>query len=203
MVCGAGWRGEGSPTASPAFDPAWRAANASGSLWSRTLTGNATSANAMVGSAKRPTQTTARRLGYGATRTDADDCFASRGRHHCLDNRIHRISGYAAEQATCASHPRSGFHLRIDGRRDAARQASRPHNARSSGVHCCGITSSTGTARTHGRSSGNPRDGIRLSNETEPFATSVRRLPDERYCPSVSDSAARYCSSTCGVGSAA
>ena len=90
----------GGRTARPTADLVWRAANASCSLWSRTLAGNAAPAKTVVGSGKRPTQTAARRLLYGVARTVTSDCSASRGRHHCRDRWIYRISCYAEEQAT-------------------------------------------------------------------------------------------------------
>jgi hypothetical protein len=56
-----------------------RAANASCSLWSQTLASNAGPAKTVVGSGKRRTQTTARRLRYGVARTDTSDFSAPRG----------------------------------------------------------------------------------------------------------------------------
>ena len=76
-----------------------RAANASCSLWLRTLASNAGPAKTLVGSGKRPTQTTARRLRYGVARTNTSDFSAPRGSHHCGDMWIHRIGCGAEEQA--------------------------------------------------------------------------------------------------------
>ena len=75
------------------------AANVSCSLWSRTVAGDADPAKTVIGSGKRPMQTTARRLRYGVARTDRSDCSARRSRHHCRDMWIHRISCLAEEQA--------------------------------------------------------------------------------------------------------
>jgi hypothetical protein len=143
-----------------------RAANASCSLWSRTLASNAGPAKTVVGSGKRPTQTTARRLRYGVARTDTSDCSAPRGRPHCRDMWIHRISCCAEEQATRTRVLPSGLLLWVDGGRDHAGKASRPERARSrrpvrsypstegrntsrhcsfrcSRTHYCGVTRST------------------------------------------------------------
>jgi hypothetical protein len=54
----------------------------------------------LVGSDKRPTQTTARTWRYGVARTDTSDFSGPRHRHHCRDMWIHRVSGCAEEQAT-------------------------------------------------------------------------------------------------------
>src|SRR5580692_3513929 len=108
-----------------------RAANASCSLWSRTVASNAGPAKTVVGSGKRPTQTTARRLRYGVARTDTSDFSARRGRHHCGDMWIHRIGCCAEEQAARTRVLPSGLLLWIDGGRDPARKASRPERARS------------------------------------------------------------------------
>jgi hypothetical protein len=113
-------------------DPVWqRAANASCSLWPRTVTSNAGAAKSVVGSGKRPTQTTARRLRYGVARSDTSDFSAPRGRHHCRNMWIHRISGCAEKQATRMRVLPSGLLLWMAGRRDRARKASRPERARS------------------------------------------------------------------------
>jgi hypothetical protein len=129
-------------------DLVWqRAANASCSLWSRTLVSNAGPAKTVVGSVKRPTQTTARRLRYGVARTDTSDFSAPRGRHHCGDMRIHRISCCAEEQATRTRVLFAGLLLWIDRGRDpvpkAARDTSRHRSFRCSRPRCCGITGST------------------------------------------------------------
>jgi hypothetical protein len=88
-------------------------------------------AKTVVGSGKRPTQTTARRLRYGVARTDTSDFSAPRGSHHCGDMWIHRIGCCAEEQAARTRVLSSGLLLWIDGRRDPARKASRPERARS------------------------------------------------------------------------
>ena len=108
-----------------------RAANASCSLWLRTSASNAGPAKTVVGSGKRPTQTTARRLRYGVARTDTSDFSAPRGSHHCGDMWIHRIGCCAQEQATRTQALPSGLLLWIDGGRDPARKASPPERARS------------------------------------------------------------------------
>jgi hypothetical protein len=107
-----------------------RAANASCSLWLRILASNAGPAKTVVGSGKRPTQTTARRLRYGVARTDTSDFSAPRGSHHCGDVWIHRIGWCAEEQAARTRVLPSGLLLWIDGGRDPARKASRPERAR-------------------------------------------------------------------------
>ena len=103
-----------------------RAANTSCSLWSRTLASIADRAKTVIGSDKRPTQSTARRLRYGVARTDTPDCSASRGRHRCRDRWIRRISHCADEQATHTPPLPSGLCLWIDGGRGTARKASQP-----------------------------------------------------------------------------
>jgi hypothetical protein len=108
-----------------------RAANASCSLWLRTLASNTGPAKTVVGSGKRPAQTTARRLRYGVARTDTSDFCAPRGSHHCGDMWIHRIGCCAEEQAARTRVLPSGLLLWIDGGRDPARKASRPERARS------------------------------------------------------------------------
>jgi hypothetical protein len=108
-----------------------RAANASSSLWLQTLASNAGPAKTVVGSGKRPTQTTARRLRYGVARTDTSDFSAPRGSHHRGDMWIHRIGWCAEEQAARTRVLPSGLLLWIDGGRDPARKASRPERARS------------------------------------------------------------------------
>ncbi len=108
-----------------------RAANASCSLWLRTLASSAGPAKTVVGSGKRPTQTTARRLRYGVARTDTSDFSAPRGSRHCGDMWIHRIGCCAQQQATRTQALPSGLLLWIDGGRDPARKASRPERARS------------------------------------------------------------------------
>jgi hypothetical protein len=84
----------------------------------------------VVGSGKRPTQTTARRLPYGVARTNTSDFSAPRGRHRRRDMWIHRASCCAEEQATRTRVLPSGLLLRIDDGHDPARKASRPERAR-------------------------------------------------------------------------
>ena len=108
-----------------------RAANASCSLWLQTLASNAGPAKTVIGSGKRPTQTTARRLRYGVARLNTSVFSAPRGSRYCGDMWIHRISCCAEEQATRTRVLPSRLLLRIDGGRDPARQASRPERARS------------------------------------------------------------------------
>jgi hypothetical protein len=153
-------------------DPS-RSANASGSLWSRTWQAMLLRRGRWL---DRPSGLRRQRpggSGYGVARTDTSDCSASCGRHHRFDNRLHRISCDAEEEATCTSVPRSRFLLWIAGGCDPEQQAWRPHNVCSSGVECCGIASSTDNVGICGRSSGGRLDRIRPSNETEPFASAV------------------------------
>jgi hypothetical protein len=143
-------------------------ANVSCSLWSRTLASNAGPAKTVIGSRKGPTQTMARRLRYGVTRTDTSDCSVRRGRDHCRDMRIHRVNCCAQEQAAGTRVLLSGLLLWLDGERDPARKASRPartgnrrpvrwcpptdnrdtlwhRSFRCPRAHSCGITCSTRT----------------------------------------------------------
>jgi hypothetical protein len=108
-----------------------RTANTSRSVWSRTVASNAGPAKTVVGSGQRPTQTTARRWRYGFARTDISDFSAPRGRHHCRDMWIHRISCCAEEQATRTGVLRSGLLLWVHGGRDPAQKASRSERTRS------------------------------------------------------------------------
>ena len=81
-------------------DLVWqRTANASRAFWSRTLASHAGPAKTVVGSGKRLRR---RRPGgkYGVGRTDTSDFSAPRGRHHCRDMWIHRVSRCAEEQPT-------------------------------------------------------------------------------------------------------